>query len=240
MASRSQTTREKLITAGRRRFAEEGWTTTRVRDIIADAEQSNDSAINYHFGSRAGLLQAILRIGVESMEQQRREQWEELRSTGADLSDPLPIRTITDLTIRPLADQLLTREGLEFIRIVGQLGPYTSVPRAFETDVLRNTILQDHVDKLVATVESHVDKERSIHRIHHFLIALISILAARARSIQDILDASAAADKDSETTGAGTHPRTEMESLLAAYNEQSHQLFVDDLIITLSAALVET
>lgn len=234
MASRSQTTREKLISAGRRRFAEEGWTTARVRDIIADAEQSNDSAINYHFGSRAGLLQAILRIGVESMEEQRRQQWARLQDAGVDLSDPLPIRTITDLTIRPLADQLQTREGLEFIRVVGQLGPYTSVPAALQTDVLKDTILHDHVDKLFITVETYVDRDRANHRVHHFLIALISILAARARMVLDIVDA-APAGADAEHTVF-----VDMDLRLAEVNAQSHQLFVDDLILTLSAALVET
>ena len=59
-------TRQSLYLAGLRRFASEGWHSARIRDIVADAGQGNDSAINYHFGSRRGLrctLRVIAQVG---------------------------------------------------------------------------------------------------------------------------------------------------------------------------------
>ncbi|TDD63787.1 TetR/AcrR family transcriptional regulator, partial [Actinomadura darangshiensis] len=51
--------------AGARLFAAHGIDAARTRDIVALAGQGNDSAITYHFRSRAGLLDAILRAGVQ-------------------------------------------------------------------------------------------------------------------------------------------------------------------------------
>lgn len=231
MAVRSHPTREKLIVAGRRRFADEGWTTARVRDIIADARQSNDSAINYHFGSRAGLLQAILRIGVEEMESTRKAQWDALRGSDGTV-EQLSIRQITDLVIRPLADHLQSRHGIDFIRIVGQLGPYTSVERALETEVLLNTVLRDQVEHLTAMVVAETDQVRATHRIRLFLIALIAMLSARAMKLAELV-----------TDGKGTEGEDgidaiAMDQLLQEAGEFPHEKFVDEIVLSLAAALV--
>lgn len=231
MAVRSHPTREKLIAAGRRRFADEGWTTARVRDIIADARQSNDSAINYHFGSRAGLLQAILRIGVEEMESARRTEWDALGG-GDGPVETLPVRQITDMVIRPLADHLQTQDGIDFIRIVGQLGPYTSVERALETDVLQNTVLRQQVEHLTATVVAETDQVRATHRIRLFLIALIAMLSARALKIAELVASGQGTTADDGIDAAA------MDALLCEAGEFPHEKFVDEIVLSLSAALV--
>ncbi|GGU97321.1 TetR family transcriptional regulator [Streptomyces albospinus] len=52
-------TREKLIRAAEEIFAAQGVDGAQTRDIVALAGQSNPSAVQYHFGSRAGLLEAV-------------------------------------------------------------------------------------------------------------------------------------------------------------------------------------
>jgi 3alpha(or 20beta)-hydroxysteroid dehydrogenase len=52
-------TREKLIRAAEELFAARGVDGARLREIVALAGQSNPSAVQYHFGSRAGLLDAV-------------------------------------------------------------------------------------------------------------------------------------------------------------------------------------
>ena len=86
---RATATRDALYLAGLRRFASDGWRTARVRDIVADAGQGNDSAINYHFGGRAGLLREVLDRGVLRMEAERRADLRTWVSSPPDLAEML-------------------------------------------------------------------------------------------------------------------------------------------------------
>lgn len=65
---RTEATRQDLLQAGAVVFARDGLKQARMRDIAATA-QTHLSAINYHFGSKEGLYQAVL----QHMAQQRLE-----------------------------------------------------------------------------------------------------------------------------------------------------------------------
>ncbi|MGW0662609.1 TetR/AcrR family transcriptional regulator [Streptodolium elevatio] len=56
----AETTRRRLVRAAEQLFAEHGVDGARTRDITERAGQANSSALHYHFGSRDGLLRAIL------------------------------------------------------------------------------------------------------------------------------------------------------------------------------------
>jgi AcrR family transcriptional regulator len=62
----SAATRAALIKAAAPLFAQEGFETARTRDI-ADKAKANVSAINYHFGSKMGLYQAVIKEQAEQM-----------------------------------------------------------------------------------------------------------------------------------------------------------------------------
>ncbi|MEU9113946.1 TetR family transcriptional regulator [Streptomyces sp. NPDC048483] len=53
-------TRDKLIRAAEEIFAAHGVDGAQMRDIVRLAGQGNPSAVQYHFGSRAGLLDAVM------------------------------------------------------------------------------------------------------------------------------------------------------------------------------------
>jgi AcrR family transcriptional regulator len=53
-------TRERIKRAARRLFALNGVDAVAVRDIIAAAGQKNASALNYHFGSKEGLVETLI------------------------------------------------------------------------------------------------------------------------------------------------------------------------------------
>ena len=225
MPERSRVTRQKLLVSGRRHFAEEGWMTARIRDIVADAKQSNDSAINYHFGSRAGLLRAILRIGIEAMEEQRQNEIDALAEKGIKVDKTLDVSTLSTLVIRPVADVLRYHEGVEFIRIVGQIGPYTRVQSALQNEVMQDTLLLMEVELLVDSIAQSIGETPGRYRIHNFLIALIAILSARALAIAAIRR---------KNTSDEDYSAEEIDDLL----EESGQLqFVEEVVSTLSAGL---
>lgn len=66
-------TRDSLLDAAEALFAEHGFADTSVR-AITDAAEANVAAVNYHFGSKLGLVKAVLerRVGPLNAERLRR------------------------------------------------------------------------------------------------------------------------------------------------------------------------
>src|SRR4051812_17875443 len=97
MARDATATRARLIRAGERRFARDGVAGARLADVVRDAGQANDSAVGYHFGSRQGLLRAIVERHVAEMERRR-----SLPAPGAGLD------AVVAAIVEPTADLLRT------------------------------------------------------------------------------------------------------------------------------------
>jgi len=60
-------TRSRLLNAAARLFAERGVARVTVRDICTKAK-ANVAAVNYHFGGKDGLYQAVMRMAMETMQ----------------------------------------------------------------------------------------------------------------------------------------------------------------------------
>ena len=65
--ARDLETRERLLEAGTRLFADDGFAKVTVRDICQRA-QANVAAVNYHFGGKLGLYEAVLRSAITTMQ----------------------------------------------------------------------------------------------------------------------------------------------------------------------------
>ena len=59
-------TRERLIEAGTRLFAERGFKRVSVREICCEA-RANVAAVNYHFGDKLGLYREVVQSAVVAM-----------------------------------------------------------------------------------------------------------------------------------------------------------------------------
>ena len=60
-------TRERLLSAAARLFAERGFSKVTVRDICRKA-QANVAAVNYHFRGKTGLYEEVLRAAIATMQ----------------------------------------------------------------------------------------------------------------------------------------------------------------------------
>jgi len=60
-------TRARLLNAAARLFAERGFARVTVRDICKKA-RANVAAVNYHFGGKDGLYDAVMRMAIETMQ----------------------------------------------------------------------------------------------------------------------------------------------------------------------------
>lgn len=166
-------TRERLITAGARLFATHGIDAARTRDIVTLAGQGNDSAITYHFGSRQGLLEAILRAGVDRMEP--------ARTTALD-ADDLP--GIVTAIVEPTAAELRTPHGRDFLRITAQLAGRAGIRDHTTPALIHGTNLNRQLHLLQAACLTRLPEPLALERISLFIAFLTAALADRTTRIE--------------------------------------------------------
>ena len=171
MARDATLTRARLIRAGERRFARDGIAGARLSDVVRDAHQGNDSAVGYHFGSRQGLLQAIVERHVAAMERRR--------VVPADDAD---LRTVVAAIVTPTAALLATEEGRDFLRIMEQVSDWSGLGTGRLNPVLHGTVLAAQLGRLDALLVASVGPVLARERAALMVTFLTGALAERARS----------------------------------------------------------
>ncbi len=112
----AELTREQLLDAAEKLFLERGLDEVSLRAIGREAGTRNQSALQYHFGNREGLIGAILKRRMGQLEKRRSRLVDELL---ARQPEP-PLREICGVLVR--VPFLLCRESLEFRVFLGKFG----------------------------------------------------------------------------------------------------------------------
>ena len=73
MTGNAEETRQRLIEAATRGFAEQGVHSASLLEITRQAGQRNRGAVHYHFGSREGMLVAVLEQHVDMLATREKE-----------------------------------------------------------------------------------------------------------------------------------------------------------------------
>lgn len=115
-------TKERLVREAERLFARRGLYRVTMREITVAAGQRNVSAIDYHFGSREGLIEAILVRHGEPTDTQRGERL-------AMLDANPETHELVGALVVPYGAHLRTAKGRDYLRIVAQMTPAFSVWR---------------------------------------------------------------------------------------------------------------
>lgn len=171
-------TRERLLAAGARLFAERGIHGAQMRDVVRAAGQANDSAVHYHFGSREGLLGAICLRHLEEMEPDRRAR------LAAQPADPALTLVLTDL-IAPTASRLATQDGRFFLRITAQLAGLAGVRSGATPPPVIGEALREQLDQLRRICSRSMPDAPAGERIAVIIGALTAALADRAVAIDE-------------------------------------------------------
>jgi AcrR family transcriptional regulator len=107
-----------LITAAERLFAQHGIAGVPLRQINQAANQKNIAATHYHFGSKEGLVHAVLQHRWARLDQRREEL---LRRTDQQRD----IRFYLESFILPMAEELAPRAGgNNYLRFIQQYERY--------------------------------------------------------------------------------------------------------------------
>lgn len=165
-------TRELLIRAGEGRFARDGVAAARLRDVVRDAGQANDSAVGYHFGSREGLLEAIVRKHLAVM----------------DVDRTLPtrrdgLRELVGAIVRPTAMLLDGEDGRDFLRIMEQLSSWSGLGSGQPVEILHGTRLETQLRALLRRLTERLGAALARERAALLATFLTAALASRARAI---------------------------------------------------------
>jgi AcrR family transcriptional regulator len=161
-------TKERLLAAGEKLFARDGVHRVTVRELNEVAGPRNASALHYHFGSREGLLRAIVERHQDVVDRDRAVRLEHV-------TDP-STRELVALVLAPLAEQLRSPSGRDYLRIIPQLLDMEGFgPPALSETI---TLLIDRLDL--------PDELRGV-RIRSMLLAALTLLADRAGQKRPVL-----------------------------------------------------
>ncbi|GAA5055148.1 AcrR family transcriptional regulator [Thermocatellispora tengchongensis] len=115
------TTASRLVAAAERLFAERGIDGVSLREINAAAGQRNSTALQYHFGDRAGLLRAVLAKHHPEIEVRRHQLLDDYEARG-ELPPAEARRALAAALVRPLAAKLADHDGgRAYLRVMEQL-----------------------------------------------------------------------------------------------------------------------
>jgi len=169
------TTRDRLLDEAEALFARAGIAGVTTREIVEAAEQRNTSAVSYHFGSREGLLLAILARRGGPIDDRRAALRDEL-------GERPPLRDLVACLVVPYASALADPGGRSYLRIVAQLRGRFAVWRV-ESDAATTKGLARILDEIERRPDASAAVRRE--RVVALIMVMTGAIAERARSIDE-------------------------------------------------------
>lgn len=167
-------TKDRILDVAEQLFAENGFGATSMRAITNEAGV-NLAAVNYHFGSKDGLVQAIFSRRLIPMNEERLRR---LRALEQERGRPIPLNELVHAFIGPALE--LSRDvrggGARFIRLLGR--SYTEPSDSLQ-DAVR-AMYQEVIDRFkpaFAAALPGLDREELYWRLH-FLVGTLAYCMA--------------------------------------------------------------
>ncbi len=171
----SENTKERILNAAEKLFAEHGFAGTSLRELTR-AAQVNLAAVNYHFGSKDEVLRAVLRRIVKPVNQERLKMLSEVEEVAG--GKPPLLEKILEAFIAP---------DLRLIRDLGERGVIITrfLGRSYtEPSSLVQELIKEHFSELgqrfLTALEKalpEIPKEEIYERLH-WLIGIITYILA--------------------------------------------------------------
>jgi AcrR family transcriptional regulator len=123
-ANRSAQTRSQFIEAAQRLFAERSIDSVSLNEITVAAGQKNRNALQYHFGNREGLLQAIIDTHASRVHELRQQQLQALMDAENACSSA---QAAACALVNPIADYVEENQtGIYYVKILSQAAALNS------------------------------------------------------------------------------------------------------------------
>ncbi|MGW0433399.1 TetR/AcrR family transcriptional regulator [Micromonospora sp. NPDC003197] len=177
-AKQVRETRELMLAAAERLFAERGVAVVSGRQIGEAARQGNNTAVSYHFGSKDNLVRAIVRKHGSHIETLREQML-------ADLGDGPELRDWVGCLVRPFTDHLAALDGPTWY---AQFAAQVMTDPGLRDIVIQDTLAEaplrrviEGINRWLPTLPAPVRADRN--EMARQLI--IHMCAARERSLND-------------------------------------------------------
>lgn len=113
-----ESTAAQLLDVAERLFARRGIDTVSLREIVRESGQNNLSAAHYHFGSREGLIGALLARRIRVINRVRHQRLDALEADGRDNQ----VHAIVSATVSTLGDAVKSNPwGPDYVRVAAQV-----------------------------------------------------------------------------------------------------------------------
>ncbi len=173
----ARSTRAVLLDEAERLFAEKGVQGTSIRQL-SKAAGVNVAAVNYYFGSKNGLVKAVLERRLRPINEARSQRLKALLAKQKEGS-PLPIREVVRAFVEPAFEQLAkddqARHFLTFLgRAMADLDPL--VWKFFAEEMKETALL---FWKALKAALPHLSEEKLYWRFQFLLGAMVRLLAWR-------------------------------------------------------------
>lgn len=183
-ASRSARTRLRFIRAAQKLYASRSIDSVSLNEITIAAGQKNRNALQYHFGNRDGLMQAILDSHADPVAALRQSYIDSI-----DLKQWSAAEAGARVLIMPLGDYIRDQpEGIYYVRILSQLAAINSAATNPDSRSKLSFRSVPRLESLMNEAMGHLGRAESRRRM--FLVVSITF-----HSIADICRAFDGADE---------------------------------------------
>jgi AcrR family transcriptional regulator len=175
--ARGARTRERLLDAAEGLWAERGVEAVSLREIRLAAGQRNNSALQFHFGDRDGLLRALVQRHLPRIDGLREQMYARLVAEGRQTD----FAALVEVMVRPGAEYL--RRGPSeraWTKIVAELGARPGLSRRDMIEGVPPTALHVGVS-LHEHLARRIGPELAVERLMSVLSACSHLCADRAR-----------------------------------------------------------
>ena len=172
MPRNSSDTKARLLDHAEKMFAEDGIFAVTNRQITEANGKKNESALNYHFGTRNELIITLLTRRGMKLDQIRGELL-------AHLGDNPTTRELVQLLVEVYASCLHTKSGCDYLRIVDQL-------RGWMTDwEFISSLEDDDINEHLKGILGLLQKETDSQRVLGMIMLMTALTASRAQLVSD-------------------------------------------------------
>lgn len=169
-----QSGRVRIALAAERLIAERGIDVP-FRDIAAGAGQRNNSAVHYHFGSREGLVHAVLELRTAPQDQRRLELLAEHEESGCEDT----VETLVEIMVRPTCEVPYAAGATHYARFLEQVRNHPALAAAELTT--RTWPVSEIVVTRLARLLDHLPRPVRRRRLESMMTVYFTLLADHER-----------------------------------------------------------
>lgn len=173
-------TKQRILSAAEHHFARDGYHATSLRSITTKADV-NLAAVNYHFGSKEALLEAVIERRLTPLNEVRLGQLEELLKKTEQAGDVPSCRAVLRTFIEPtLRLRLQGSDSENFVALIGRI---LAEPRGVAMSIFVHHMepLMNRLFQAMALSLPELSRQTLFWRIHFALGSLSHIMRCHER-----------------------------------------------------------